>query len=66
MKTKTEKLYGETLEKMIADGDYVGAAKVEKEIAGAGFKTVACDACDRTRRQKKTDDSRYYCGCGDE
>ncbi len=63
MKTETEKTYGR-YEKLVAEGSYDLAAKVETENARRGLVPVECDCCDRVRFLPEGE--RWYCGCGDE
>ena len=63
MKTQTEQTYG-CYSKLVEEGSYDLAEKVEKEKAGNNLVPVECDCCERIRFLAPG--RRWYCGCADE
>ncbi|MFA5155761.1 MAG: hypothetical protein WC453_05070 [Patescibacteria group bacterium] len=63
MKTLTEKIYG-NYEKLVEEGSYDLADKVESEKEKLGLVPVECCCCDRVKFLPRGE--TWYCGCGDE
>ena len=58
--TRTEKTYG-NYERLVAEGSYDLAAKVEAEHAEQKRVPKECDCCSRVRFLPAG--KRWYCGC---